>query len=77
MIEKRTLADVLERLAVVGSRMADGLNPYGHDGTCIFCFAHGDTDPHELWCAYEEGRKLSESDIVAVRRLARVLRYEV
>lgn len=82
MMEKRTLADVLERLAKVGQAHADGIRPLDSDMTCGFCYLSIAQDissdlAHEPWCAWVEGRKLSPSDIVAVQRLARVLRYEV
>ena len=72
----RNLADVLERLAKVGQAHADGVSPWAHDETCKFCYVSIQHE-HELWCAWVEGRKLSQSDITAVERLARVLRYEV
>ena len=80
----RNLADVLERLAKVGRAHADGVHPVNDaNGQCMFCYNtinDGEVREelaHEPWCAWVEGRKLSPSDIVAVERLARVLRYEV
>lgn len=72
---KPTLADVLDRLALAAASLMTSGAPIDAAGTCWLCVVNPDHEGHDADCGWEIARHLAPSDLDAVRRLARSLRY--
>jgi hypothetical protein len=76
-VERKTLADVPERMATAIETMMDSGAPSDEDNECPMCTMKASREvEHDPDCAYRIARtQLSPADVAEVRRLARVLRY--
>jgi hypothetical protein len=76
-MEKKSLADVLERFAAVAQAMMDSAAPSDDHHECPICLVRAvGAEAHEADCAYRIAcTRISPADVVEVRRLARALRY--
>lgn len=73
---KPELADILDRLAIAARSLMDSDAPIGADGDCYLCVINVERDGnHDPDCGWQIARHLAPSDLDAVRRLARALRY--
>jgi len=73
---KPSLADVLDRLAIAAQSLMDSGAPIASDGDCYLCVINvGREGNHDPDCGWQIARHLTPSDLDAVRRLARAIRY--
>lgn len=78
MTAPKDIAEVLERMAGAVSSLMDSARPSDATHECFMCTVKATEDrEHDPWCGYLIARtQLAPSDIDAVRRLARTLRYQ-
>jgi hypothetical protein len=72
MSDRPPIPDLLDRAALALMSLADAPAPINVLGGCYLCCLTGDHDPD---CGWVIGRRTASSDIDALQRLARALRY--
>lgn len=80
MTHDTTLADILDRLALAAQSLMDSGAPVAEDGDCYLCCVRVQderrSEGHDPDCGWLIARtSLAPSDLDAVRRLARAIRY--
>lgn len=75
MTDRPSIPNLLDRLERIAQSVMDAPAPIGPDGVCTLCFVHADQGHDEDECGWLLARKLAPSDLEAIRRLARALRY--
>lgn len=71
------IADLLDRLALIAQSVMDMGRPSDERSECLMCTVRAaTTEQHDPDCAWRLARGLAQSDVHAVQRLARALRYE-
>lgn len=72
MADRPPIPDLLDRLVLIAQSVMDSREPSHDDGSCPLCAL---TDEHDPDCGWVQARKLASSDLSALGRLARALRY--
>lgn len=71
-----SLADILDRLALAAQSLMDSDAPIDRDGDCWLCCLNTEQEAHDADCGWLIARTtIAPSDLDAVRRLARAIRY--
>lgn len=73
----KTLADVLDRMAAATQSLMDSGHPSDERVACPMChLSVVEAREHEPWCGWRIAyTSITPSDVQAVQRLARTLRY--
>lgn len=82
MYPERTidLPDILEKLVLAAQSLMDSAAPIQEDGVCYLCCLPVEderrSEGHDPDCGWQLARNMPPTDLDAVRRLARSIRYE-
>jgi hypothetical protein len=75
MSDRPPIPDLLDRFVLIGQSLMDASAPVDDRGMCHLCYNDLEKIDHDPDCGWQLARKLAPSDLAALRRLARALRY--